>query len=493
MTTEQMGRAIEARQVHSTELPLIVDLDGTLAMGDGLVDAIATIATRRKREIITAMLRGVNGGRAAFKQHLADIWAYPTDTMPLRTDFVAWLESEFASGREIHLVTASPQSVADAIALRLTPIFASATGSSGGVNLKGEAKAAHIAARFPDGFVYAGNDASDLHVWRQAAAVVTVNASSGVLAEVSRLGKPVERHWPKSTPKLSAWLRVVRLHQWAKNGLMFVPLLLAHRYGDPAAVLQVLAGFFCMGLVASATYVINDLGDLESDRRHATKCRRPIASGEVPALHAVMLSAFLGMAGLAGAFLLSPAFAVLVLAYVTLTVGYSLKLKTLALIDVFVLGMLYMLRVYMGTVLADVAASPWLLVFSLFFFLSLSMAKRHVEIIKAEAGGHTGMIRGRGYAVRDAPLTLALGVSSSLAAVLLLLLYVVNDAFPEGYYEDPRWLWAVGPIVFLWCARVWLKSHRGELDDDPVVFAIKDAASWALGMGMLAIFALAIA
>jgi 4-hydroxybenzoate polyprenyltransferase len=182
----------------------------------------------------------------------------------------------------------------------------------------------------------------------------------------------------------------------------------------------------------------------------------------------------------------------LVIVYSVLTVAYSLKLKTLALIDVFVLGMLYMVRIYMGTILADVAASPWLLVFSLFFFLSLSLAKRHVEIVKAGERKQTGLIHGRGYEIRDAPLTLALGVSSSLAAVLLVQLYVVNDAFPVGYYQDPRWLWAIGPIVFLWSARVWMKSHRGDLDDDPVVFAIKDPPSWALGTAIIAIFILAV-
>ncbi|MCU0830678.1 MAG: UbiA family prenyltransferase [Rhizobiaceae bacterium] len=477
---------------RSAALPLIVDLDGTLALGDSLHDALAVLATRRKRDIIAALASLALGGRVAFKQHLADLWAYPTDTLPLRPEFVAWLEEEFAAGREIHLVTASPQAVADAIALRLHPIFASATGTTGAVNLKGRAKAEHLKARFPDGFVYAGNDSSDLHIWEAASGVVTVATAADVRASAHALGKPVERDFPAKAIAWKSWLKLVRLHQWSKNGLMLVPLVLAHQYTNTEAVLAVVLGMLCMGLVASATYIVNDLGDLESDRRHSTKCRRPIASGAIPAKPAVLCAAALGLTGLAGALVLSPLFAALVLVYVAFTVSYSLKLKTYALIDVFVLGMLYMVRVYMGTVLTGAAASPWLLVFSLFFFLSLSLAKRHVEIVKAGERGHVGIIHGRGYDVRDAPLTLALGVSSSLAAVLLIQLYVVNDAFPVGLYNQPGWLWVIGPVVFLWASRVWLKSHRGELHDDPVVFAIKDPPSWVLGLTILATFILAV-
>ncbi|MFA5950037.1 MAG: UbiA family prenyltransferase [Hyphomicrobium sp.] len=469
--------------------PLAVDLDGTLAKSDGLIDAVAKAVLRTPKHIPT-LLGALMRGRLAFKSALADLGSYQPQSIPLREDLVAYLQEQKAAGRALHLITASPQEIADAVAARVQA-FDSAVGSRDGLNLKGPAKARYLQEQFPDGFSYAGNDRSDLEVWRHASSAITVAAPVSVERAVAKLGVPVERSFKQPRAGIMTWLRLLRMHQWSKNVLMFVPLALAHRYGDAAALLQVALAFLCMGFVASATYIINDLSDLDADRRHATKRYRPLASAEISVGAGIVVAVLLGMAGMTGALLLDRWFALALGVYVALTLAYSLRLKAIALLDVFVLGLLYTLRIVMGIVLLHVPPSPWLLVFSLFFFFSLSMAKRHVEIVRAFARGETGRIKGRGYLGTDAPLTLSLGVSSTSVAVMLLFLYVANDAYPVGVYRHPQWLWVISPLVFLWTTRIWLKSHRGRLDDDPINFALRDPPSLLLGVLVVLAFALA--
>jgi 4-hydroxybenzoate polyprenyltransferase len=291
---------------------------------------------------------------------------------------------------------------------------------------------------------------------------------------------------------LRTWAKALRLHQWVKNILMFFPLVLAHRYGEPLAFLKVAAGFVVVGMVASATYVFNDLNDLAADRAHQTKRNRPIASGKISARAAATVAIVLLLVGLAAAFALSVAFGALLLVYVLLTSSYSLWLKRLALVDVAVLGTLFTLRIFMGGAVVGIDLTIWFIVFSAFLFFSLSLAKRHTEVVRAFERGETGWIRGRGYKGSDAPLILALGVGSSVAASILLFLYVVNDAYPYGHYHRPDWLLAIAFLLLLWSARIWLKSHRGELDDDPIVFAFRDPASWGVVAAAAVCFLVAI-
>ena len=474
----------------TAKLPLAVDLDGTLCRSDSLVDALATAAFRSPGGIGSILLAFLSG-RYALKAALVQLGAYRPEFSPLREEFVSFLKEQKRAGRSLHLVTASPQSVADAIAARLD-LFDTVTGSKDGINLKGNAKLLYLQQQFPDGFAYAGNDDSDLEVWRHAASAVPVAAPTRVEQAVAKLGVPIEEKFPREQASLRTWLRMLRIHQWSKNVLLFVPLILAHQYGNWNAILHVCLAFLCVGLVASATYILNDLSDLDADRRHATKRYRPLAAAEISATYGALTAAVLGVLGMMGAVFLDPLFAGCLGVYVALTLAYSLRLKAIPLLDVFVLGALYTLRIIMGTVLLHVPLSPWLLMFSLFFFLSLSLAKRHVEIVRAAERGEVGRIKGRGYQASDAPLTLALGISSSSIAVVLLLLYVANSAYPTGAYASPHWLWAIAPLVFLWMTRIWLKSHRAKLDDDPINFALRDPPSLFLG-GLVALaFAMAV-
>jgi 4-hydroxybenzoate polyprenyltransferase len=475
--------------VQSAKLPLVVDLDGTLSPADTLIEALIAVLLRLPGEII-GVLKALIRGRSALKAHVASLGIYGK-ALPLRPDFLAYLEAEKASGRELHLATAADQSVADAIARRVG-LFTSAIGSSGGVNLKGRRKLEALAKKFPDGFSYAGNDRADLRVWSGAASMVFVNVDRATKGKAMRLGKPVERDFPREALPLKTWLQAIRIHQWSKNVLLFVPLLLAHKYFDVSAVLTVLAGCLALGCVASGTYLINDLSDLDADRMHKSKRNRPLASGAITAGAGLVTALILIAGGLTGSVLIAPAFAVAVGAYVCLTLAYSLHFKKVPMVDVFVLGMLYTLRILMGMVLIGAPPSPWLLSFSMFFFFSLSMAKRHVEIIRTAASGNLDeIIKGRGYKASDAPLSLSFGVASSVAAILILFLYIVHEAYPVTLYRQPQWLWCIGFLVFLWTLRIWLLSHRGELDDDPVAFALKDPSSLFIGLLVLAVFGLA--
>jgi 4-hydroxybenzoate polyprenyltransferase len=469
--------------------PLAVDLDGTLTPSDSLIEAILYLLLRKPLALFAA-LQALTQGRAYLKRYLAEIGAYHPHTLPLRRRFLSYLESEHAKGRPIYLVTAADQDVANTM-VRRVPIFEAAFGSRDGVNLKGSAKRALLEKLFPGGFSYAGNEDSDLEIWRAAKSIILVGAPRSARKSARALGVPVEQEFPSARADIRTWLRALRIHQWAKNALLFVPILLAHRIFDTAAVLKVVAGFFAFGLVASATYLLNDLSDLVDDRLHNTKKDRPLARGDISPLQAIVAAAMCGFVGLAGAFLIEPRFGALSLVYIVVTVSYSLRLKAIALLDVFVLGALYTLRIMLGMALVSSQNSAWLLVFSLFFFYSLSMAKRHVEIVRARGLGLTGKIAGRGYLVSDEPFTLAVGVASGMAAVLVLFQYIVNDAYPATMYPSPDWLWLVSFFVFVWITRVWLKSRRGKLDDDAVLFALKDKVSWMLGFLVLICFVLA--
>jgi 4-hydroxybenzoate polyprenyltransferase len=290
------------------------------------------------------------------------------------------------------------------------------------------------------------------------------------------------RSFPRERRHFTTLRKGLRLHQWAKNVLVFIPLILGGRAMDPDAWLSAALGFVALGLAASATYLINDLWDLPSDRRHWSKRQRPLASGDLSIRTGILLSIVGLVAGLAMTALISPsAFAALSL-YVALTLSYSFYLKRIPLLDIFMLASLFTIRLGLGVVLVNVMVSPWLLVFSMFVFLSLSSAKRYTEIARMAERGLTS-VHGRGYQVVDSPLVLGLGLASALGAVLIMILYLIEDAFPRHFYTSPGFLWAVPPILFLFLGRIWLLCQRGELHDDPVAFALKDRA--CLGLGVL--------
>ena len=467
--------------------PLAVDLDGTLLRVDSLMEMFVVNLLRQPWETMK-VLPALFSGHAAFKKRIAEINVMDVTLFPVHKELMAYLHEQKEQGRELFLVTAADQGMANAIARQLE-IFNDTTGSVDGHNLKGHNKLAFLQERFPDGFSYAGDSPADVPIWRAACSIILVGINGATRRAVADLDDRIERDFRAEHAGPRLWLQAVRIHQWTKNLLLFLPLFLAHKYGDLRVVTSVLLAFPFMGLVASGTYLINDISDLDADRAHPTKRHRPIASGLIGAGSALIAALACVGAGLFGALSISLPFLLMTLVYLAANVSYSLVIKRIAMLDVTTLGGLYALRVMMGTAVIDTTQSPWLLMFSLFFFLGFALSKRYVEINgTSNLYGPAELVRGRGYRVSDGPLLLAFGIAASVVAILILSLYIANEAFPIGAYRHPLWLWSIPPIVLLWTMRVWLLCFRGEMHDDPVAFAVGDRVSWGLGSLVLLSF-----
>lgn len=476
---------------QTAQLPLVVDLDGTLLVTDTLDEQFAASLFRNPLHALACLTRLLEG-RVAFKKALASEIDFSAAEIPLREDLVAWLREQAQRGRDIHLCSAADQSVVDALAARLG-FFTTATGTRS-ENLKGATKATFLAQTFPDGFVYVGDAAADIPVWQQAQGIVLAGANGAVSRAARRLGKPIEAEFSNQTLSVSDVFKALRIHHWSKNALIFVPLLLAHALNQPAIVFATFLGFACLTLVTSATYLINDVSDIQADRKHWSKRKRAVAAGVLPIRWALIGALGAIMVGLAGALSLSPLFALALLFYLGLTLAYSLVLKRIPLLDTLVIGVLFTTRLIMGMTLLGTGYSEWLLAFSAFFFTSLAIAKRHAEIMRA-LGIHetqTHALASRGYRLDEAPLTLAFGVAIGVASLLIMVLFLVEELFHRGTYTNQKVLLGVPLVLSIWIGRIWLLASRGEMHDDPVSFALRDRASLALGVAVIFLFVVAL-
>ncbi|MGO8951831.1 MAG: UbiA family prenyltransferase [Rhodomicrobium sp.] len=457
--------------------PLVIDLDGTLIKTDSLDETFLDMLRANPLDIFKIPLKLIVG-RAALKAFLAGKSELDVETWPVRGDFLDFVCKQFEGGRKVVLATAADRKIADAIAARF-PFISEVIASDGTLNLKGSAKARRLCERFPEGFIYAGDSPSDIAIWQQSKGSVLVDASERVFRMARQVSEPLAV-LARQRSILSVLHRSLRLHQWAKNALVFVPLVLGGKALESSAWIMAMLGFIALGLAASATYIVNDLWDLPSDRRHWSKRFRPLASGDLSIREGLLWSAACLAGGLGVAAVTGNGATIMLALYIAGTLSYSFGWKRVPILDVFVLAGLFTLRLGFGILLADVVISPWLLVFSMFVFGSLSMAKRHTEVLRLAERGLDCM-PGRGYIQADAPLTLGVGLASMLGAILIMVLYLIEDAFPRGFYANPAFLWAVPPILFLFLSRIWLISQRGQLHDDPVAFALKDRLSLALG------------
>ena len=454
--------------------PLCVDLDGTLVRTNLLWESLVQLLKERPWLALLVPL-WLCRGRAHLKHQLASRLSLHLDSIPYRAEVLEFLRAEKARGRRLLLVTAADQALAEDIAAHLG-IFDGVYGSRPGLNLKGRNKAEFLVRSFGErGFDYIGDSRAELPVWRKAGAAYVVG--NGSLLRTARRDATVVRHFETSGSPLRASLSSLRLHHWSKNLLVFVPVLLAHRM-DWLPWREALLAFFVFGLCASGLYILNDLLDLHSDRSHPWKRRRPFASGELPLWLGIVTSALLVGGSLLFSAAVSRRLAAVLLAYSVVTVLYSWKLKTVALLDVFVLAGFYAFRVWAGGVVSATPLSRWFLVFSAFFFLSLAMAKRNSELLHAGELVEEGN-SGRGYLLRDRELLTTFGVASCFAAVVILALYTQSaDVYP--LYHAPSRLLLLCPLVLYWLSRVWLRAVRGELREDPVTFALRDVVSWVL-------------
>ena len=476
----------DTRQVASAPIPLLIDLDHSLIRTDLLMETALAYAAANPLRILNLPI-WLLGGRANLKRKLAEAVDLDMELIPVNDKVVELAMEAKSDGRRVYLVTASDGLLAEKIAGRF-PFIDGVISSDGTTNLKGSRKASVVAERFPEGYDYVGDSAADLHVWRNARNVIAVAPGGATLRKVKALAKPTTVIEGKS--RLRALIKAARLHQWAKNSLIFVPAVLSGTILDPATIASCVSAFLALGFVAIGTYLINDLLDLAHDRRHWSKRFRPIATGDLSIGMAVAAAGISIAGGLAIGAMVGIGVLGGLLAYLVLTLAYSIHIKRLAILDVVVLAILFTLRLAIGIAAAGVFASPWLLVFSMGLFTSLSIAKRYTEIERTAQKGET-VVPGRGYITADAPLVLGLGLATGTASVLILVLFLIFDAFERDIYVNPHWLWLFPVIIFLWISRIWLISQRGQLNDDPVVFALKDRQSLVLGVLMVGAFILA--
>jgi 4-hydroxybenzoate polyprenyltransferase len=468
-------------------IPLAVDLDGTLIAGDVLWEQMFALIKAQPFCMFLIPFWLMTGGKLRLKREVAQRASFDPSTLAYRQDVLAWLREQHAAGRAITLATASRREQADAVARHLG-LFSRVIASDDTVNLKSAAKRDALVALHGDGgFDYAGNSADDVAVFAAARQAVVV-APDRAAAEWHRTHGGLK--FSAEPVGFKTVLKMLRVHQWLKNGLIFVPLVLAHQFGDPALLLNAVLAFMAFSATASAIYILNDLFDLKDDRRHATKNRRPFASGRIgiPAGLSVM-AGLLAFAGLICLFL--PAkFAAVMLVYLLATTAYSLSVKRMLLIDILMLAGLYTIRLVAGSAATGMEASFWLLAFSGFFFLSLALVKRHVELARSTVSVGE-RLSGRGYRPEDLTVISQGGVASAFAAALVLALYVDSAAVRE-LYDYPWMICSLAPLVLYINLRVWVLALRGEMNEDPVVFIMQDWRSQimiALGAAMVVVAA----
>ena len=472
--------------VESTmQTPLYADLDGTVLSTDLLYESFLS-AFKASPWVAIQCIGWLVQGRARLKEELAARASIDVATLPYRDSVLAFLREERASGRRIVLTTASWVSLAEAVAKHLG-LFDEVLATSREGNLKGEAKAARIAERSGEGgFDYIGDSGADLAVWKRSRHAYVVEPSDRLSSRIPQ-SVPVKRVFRPGEPGdlLRGALRSLRPHQWAKNLLVFVPLIASHRLGELDAVLMSLAAFVSFCLLASSAYLLNDLLDLPADRAHPRKRLRPLASGQlpIPAGAALMLACLAGGAAVAAT--LPAAFQGTLAAYLLLTIAYSLGLKRVAILDLVSLSLLYTTRIVCGGFALGAPVSFWLLAFAMFFFFSLALLKRYAELIALE---RDAPVPGRGYAAHDAEVVLAIGTASAMVSALVLALYI-NGETAKALYSRPEALWMLCPLLLYWISRVWLLAARGQMHDDPVLFALRDRASYLVGaVGALVIY-----
>lgn len=461
------------------DVPLVVDLDGTLIHTDLLVESANAHITTRPAGVF-AMFGWWQQGRDRLKLALAGSTSIDVSVLPFNEPLLDWLRAQKAGGRQLVLATASAQGLANQVAGFLAPLFDDVLATQAGVNLKSEAKAQALVSRYGQrGFDYVGDHHDDLPVWAQARQAHVVTHNPALLERVRQVTEVGEVFPTRPSGSWRAWPKALRVHQWVKNLLVIVPLLTAHAYAQAGALSAVLLAFLVFSLTASAVYLLNDLIDVQDDRHHHRKRHRPFASGQLSLVAGWLVWPLLLGLALGLSTLLPLAFLASLLVYFVLTLAYSFFLKELAIWDVLALALLYTMRLVAGSAAVDVPLSFWLLLFAMFFFISLALIKRFSELFLARQRGQTTPLRGRGYQPEDLELVSSLGASAGLISVLVLGLYI-QDTRTAALYPAAPMLWLACPALLAWLMRAWLIAHRGAMHDDPIVFALKDRTSWLI-------------
>lgn len=462
--------------------PLYVDLDGTLVSTDTLWESFVAIA-RQKPGLLLPLLPILLKGKVPFKTAIASQTPLSAADLPYHPDILAFLMKEKASGRQLILATATHEDTAEKIANHLG-IFDHVIASDDKTNLKGVAKRDAIRTHAKGPYEYLGDHVVDLPIWLDASKAHAVLKPS----QTWHRNIPVSQRGERFASIGGSWrslFRAMRPHQWAKNALLFLPLLLSHTFIYPNKLVAGTLGFTAFCLTASAVYLINDIFDIHSDRHHPEKRHRPFASGAYSIPAGLLVSILLLLGGLGIGASISVAYAFCLLGYIVTTTLYTLLLKKLPVIDVVMIGFFYTYRIFIGAVATQTPVTDWLLAFATFFFVSLGIAKRYGELLLASKT--PGMrLSGRGYHTEDLPVLLGFGLNSAFLSLVVLALYVRSTEVTK-LYVHPSWLWGVVILLMIWIMRLWLLAHRGIVKDDPLLFTLRDKKSLILFMLMVGV------
>ncbi|AMN46942.1 hypothetical protein ACG33_07495 [Steroidobacter denitrificans] len=485
-----MNAAAYPREVLATcAPPLVVDLDGTLLRTDLLFEMGVAFVRRRPRRwvhVVPWMLKG----KAILKANLVRETDIDVSALPYDSAVIDLIETGRAQGRRIVLATASHRMLAERIAAHLN-LFDQILATEGTINLSGERKRRALVEEYGvGGFDYIGNSHDDVPVWAAARQACLVNPQIGAERR-ARIQGNISQVVRSNSACAGDWMRACRLHQWLKNLLIFVPLMAAHELTDPAQLLQGALAFLCFGMCASSVYILNDLLDLADDRHHRTKRLRPFAAGRLSIKNGLLVFPLLLAAAFSVAWIFLPwQFTGVMAAYYLLTQAYSLSLKRRMAVDVIVLAALYTMRIIAGGAAFTLPLSFWTLAFSTFMFLSLALVKRYTELHEAHRKGLLEKTRGRAYFPSDLYMIASLGAASGYMAVIVLALYI-HEPETALLYERPQLIWLSCPLLLQWITRTWLITYRGQMHDDPVIFAVRDRVSLVIGALFSLVFWLA--
>lgn len=467
--------------------PLCIDLDGTLIKTDTLFEAIILLLKQNPLNSFLLFL-WLPLGRAYFKKKVFSAAQPRVENLPTNDQFLAYLQEQYSLGREIYLVTASHISMAKKF-IHHFPFIKEVIASDEKLNLKGKNKKRVLNERFGEKqYDYAGNSRSDLYIWESAQDGIVVNAKNTLLEKAKKITN-IQNVLDQQKFSIKAYLKALRIHQYSKNTLIFIPLLTSHLYWNSHLVFQAILAFISFCLLSSGVYILNDLVDLEADRNHQTKKNRPFASGILSIQQGIFLVPFLCITSLAIALYLPFKFLLILAIYFILTFLYSFYLKKLLLVDVFILALLYTLRVFAGIETLGTGYSVWLISFSVFFFLSLAFVKRYNELYFAKQTNKT-TIHNRGYLVSDLNHLSQFGIVSGYLSTLIFALYLNSDTV-RALYKEPNFLWPICIILLFWITRIWTLAMRGKVHEDPVLFALKDKVSFLVIflIGLIAVLA----
>jgi 4-hydroxybenzoate polyprenyltransferase len=464
--------------------PVIVDLDGTLIKTDTLLESVMVLL---KQNPLWCFLLPfwLLKGKACLKNNIAARVNLNIEFLPYNETVINYIKKAIADGHDCYLATGSSKNIAESVANYIGS-FKGVFSTDEHTNLTGRKKADLLEKNFgKGGYIYLGNEHVDLPIWENADKAVVVSGNKQLLEKARAINKNVE-HIAVNAASFRTVLKAMRIHQWVKNALIFVPLLTSHQFLSPELIFKCFSGFIAFSLAASSVYILNDLVDLESDRQHASKSRRPFAAGTMSIMFGLVLFPLLLLAGFLIASFLPVDFLIALVVYYAFTLVYSFKLKRIIMLDTIMLAALYTMRIIAGTLLIGVHFSFWLLAFSMFIFLSLAFVKRYTELVSMISDGKK-KIAGRGYHTEDASMVSSFGAASGYIAVLVFSLYI-NSPEVADLYSKPDVLWLASPILLYWISRVWIIAHRGEMHDDPIVFAVKDLQSVITGICVFAVF-----